>query len=197
MNSETPNFKTIRMGHRYYQHIGEGGYTYQLVRTDHVEGTRKFTTMQLRISLTCYGQPLMVELPMFATNAKIFQELANHIRQEANAVNFDPKYLSEQGVGVAVINENGDTVEKYTKADALSNQHANSLEVLMQTHRIAVFPEFESQMWHAEIFDNESATPTRKALGNSPLAAALTALAQEVPEFGDALDTHRNRDEFR
>lgn len=69
-----------------------------------------------------------------------------------------------------------------------TQESCTNLEELMMHHRIAVSPEYESQLWHAEVYDNESATPTRMATGSTPTAAVRAALQLAVPEYGDALD---------
>jgi hypothetical protein len=180
------DFKTTQFGRSYYQHISNGGISYQLERTDTRRADETSHSLALNINLSNFGVPLAVKVPVFATTAIAFELMARHIRQEARDINFDPSYLRENGINLIEALSTEKSKVEFTRADVLNGNY--TLEALMQKHRIAVFPEFNSQMWHAEIYDSDSPTPTRKAMANSPLFAAQAALAQPIPEFGDTLD---------
>lgn len=216
-----------------YQHISDGGFAFQTIKTVTVaDNGNKHTRLELEIRHRAMGVGIAVLIPCFQTTAHILRDIAYQIQRAGVATDhnylqpIDAKLESSEGFlmkdwkaearggdakvyhqlehgldpddDMAVVEDEGQDEESGEETSApfrlpkiASTTFVTAtatLEQLMEKHHIAVFPEYESTVWNAEIYDNESATPTRRAIGRTPLEAVQLALKKAIPEHGDAID---------
>lgn len=224
MSSAKPMRRTL--GPVAYQHITNGGLSFQTIRTEYErDDGSPLTQMDLEVRQSSMGVSVAFKLPLFKTTAAILRDVADRID---SASDIDPVYL--QPIDATLETADGENISEWraisrashvshaTKSvdiessatvedlvdgvadlgsyltEKLSGDHATpvkqqTLEELIEQHRIAVFPEFESSVWNAEVYDEDSATPTRAGMGRTPLEAVQFALKKAIPEHGDTLDT--------
>jgi hypothetical protein len=83
-------------------------------------------------------------------------------------------------------NEQGPADSSDEDEETIDDQDTTSekfdLAQILEEHRISIFPEYESSIWTADVYDNESPVPTRTGHGASARLAVERALAVPKPQ---------------
>lgn len=129
-----------------------------------------------------YMAPIHLEIEWPTTGIQMFVAGPYGARKEPLIANRDDFY---GGVGSQTDSNSqasDDTEEAIDIDEMVADSNRVPLEDLLAEHRISIFCEYESQVWTADVYDDESEVPTRTGHAQTPRDAVEAALSVPKPQ---------------